>query len=117
MTHYLVELYSPRPAWLALDAGARTAFFQTIGAGLAALAKMGVEPVTLSEIDREMEHAAAQRFLAIWRCSDKAAANALAAGISASGWHEYFETLNAAGAEGDLPAHLGQLAAIQAVPT
>lgn len=112
MTHYLVELYAPKPAWLTLDAGGRAAFFKAVGTGLEALGDLGIEPVTLSEIDGDMEHAAPQRFLAIWCCSDKAAADALTAGIAASGWHDYFDTINAAGAQGDLTAHLGQLATL-----
>ncbi len=35
--HYLLELYSPKPAWLALDGAARQAYFDTVGAGMAAL--------------------------------------------------------------------------------
>ncbi|MDO5606044.1 MAG: hypothetical protein Q4G25_12870 [Paracoccus sp. (in: a-proteobacteria)] len=114
MTHYLVELYSPKPAWLALDEQARAAFFEAVGTGMEALGELGVEPLSLSEVDPRVDHAAPQQFLAIWRCADKAGMDALVAGISASGWHEYFKTINAMGAEGDLVAHLGQLAALRA---
>ncbi|HMQ40587.1 MAG TPA: hypothetical protein PKC09_04880 [Paracoccus sp. (in: a-proteobacteria)] len=110
MTHYLVELYSPKPTWAALDAAGRAAFFEEIGAGMGALVEMGVAPLTLSEVEAGFDNPAQQRFLAIWRCPDKAAAEALVSGISASGWHDYFETVNAVGAEAGLEAHLAQLA-------
>jgi hypothetical protein len=36
----------------------------------------------------------------------------LIAGITATGWHDYFDTINAAGAGTDLPGHLAQLAGV-----
>lgn len=112
MSHYLVEFYTPKPAWAALDAAGRADFFETIGAGMGALSELGVEPVTLSEIASDVIHAPAQQFLAVWRCPDRASVDALVDGIAASGWHDYFETVNAVGAAGDLEAHLGQLAQV-----
>jgi hypothetical protein len=41
MTHYLAELYSPKPAWLALDQNGRQQFFDAIGAGMGALSALG----------------------------------------------------------------------------
>lgn len=112
MSHYLVELYSPKPAWLALDLAGRQQFFAAIGDGMAALTALGVEPIALMETDATALHAASQSFVAIWRAPDAAAIRALVAGIAASGWHDYFETINAAGFGGDLTAHLAQLAAL-----
>ncbi len=36
----------------------------------------------------------------------------LIAGITATGWHDYFDTVNAAGAGTDLGGHLAQLAGV-----
>jgi len=41
MAHYLAELYSPKPAWLALDQTSRRQFFKAIGAGMGALSALG----------------------------------------------------------------------------
>lgn len=41
MAHYLIELYSPKPAWLALDQAGRAAFFDDVGAGMATLSDWG----------------------------------------------------------------------------
>ena len=84
MAHYLAELYSPKPAWLALDQTRRQQFFQSIGAGMAALAALGVEAVALGETDGATLHAPSQRFFAIWRGPDAAAIAALVSGIDAS---------------------------------
>lgn len=112
--HYLIELYSPKPAWLALDPQARGAFFQNIAAGMQALADHGIEAIALGQTDPAIPHGAAQQFFAIWRAADAAGIAALVAGIAASGWHDYFQTINASGAGDDLPAHLEQLATIPA---
>lgn len=112
MTHYLAELYTPKPAWLALDAQDRQSFFAGIGAGMAGLSALGVEPIALGEVDTKVLHAPPQSFFALWRCADEAALGALVSGIAASGWHDYFETVNAGGAGTDLLGHLTQLAAM-----
>ena len=109
--HYLLELYSPKPAWLALDGTARQAYFATVGAGMAALSGSGAEALAMGAVDGGKLHAAAQQFYAVWRFPDEAALDALLAGIAATGWHDYFETINAAGPAVDFPAHLAQLAA------
>ena len=112
MTHYLAELYSPKPAWLALDRRGRQQFFEAIGSGMGALSAIGVEAIALGETDAATLRAPSQKFFAIWRAPDAATMNALVSGISASGWHDYFETINAAGPGVDLNGHLAQLAAL-----
>lgn len=112
MTHYLAELYSPKPAWLTLHPEDRQRFFETIGAGMAKLSAIGVEALAFGETDGAIVHAPSQRFFAIWRSPDAAATQALAEGIAASGWHDYFETINAAGAGDSIDDHLAQLAGL-----
>ncbi len=111
MPHYLSELYTPKQAWLALDPAGRHRFFDAVGSGLADLSDLGVEPIAFGEVDAGTLHAASHAYFAIWRFPDEAALHALVSGIAASGWHDYFETINAAGRGIDLPGHLGQLAA------
>ena len=112
--HYLLELYSPKPVWLALDGAARQAYFASVGAGMAAMAAMpgsGAEALAMGAVDGGKLHAAAQQYYAVWRFPDEAALDALLAAIAATGWHDYFETVNAAGPAVDFPAHLAQLGA------
>ncbi|ACL60092.1 DUF6616 family protein [Methylobacterium nodulans] len=111
MHHMLIELYAPKPAWLRLDADARQAVFSRIGEGMGAILALGIEPLAFGEIAGDVANSAGQRFFAVWRAPDRSALDALVEGIAASGWHDYFETVNAAGEAVDLTAHLGQLAA------
>ena len=110
--HYLLELYSPKPAWLALDGAARQAYFDRIGAGMAALSGLGAEALAMGAVAGGKLHGAPQQCYAVWRFPDEAALDALLAGIAATGWHDYFETINAAGLGVDFPGHLAQLAAL-----
>ncbi|WP_225029103.1 DUF6616 family protein [Xinfangfangia pollutisoli] len=109
MPHFLAELYTPKPAWHALSDAQREAFFATIGSALPHLSSLGVEALALGKVDPGKLHSAAQTFFAIWRCPDDAALEALVSGIAQSGWHSYFETVNAGGAATDLAGHLAQL--------
>src|SRR3989442_10314825 len=43
MSHYLVELYSPNPAWLALPAAQRQQFLDAVASAMGGLAAMGVQ--------------------------------------------------------------------------
>jgi hypothetical protein len=114
MTHYLAELYSPKPAWTALDPAEKQQFFAAIGAGMTALSALGIEALAFGETDATKLHPASQQYFAIWRFVDEAALDALLDGIAASGWHDYFETINAAGPATDLVHHMGSLAAATA---
>lgn len=68
--------------------------------------------MTLSKTAPDTSGGTPHRFMAIWRCPDPAAAEAMLAGIAATGWHDYFDTVNAVGAETGLEAHLGDLATL-----
>ncbi len=110
MTHYLAELYSPKAAWLALSPEQRQDFFAMIGAGMSNLDKAGIEPLAFGQTDPSQLHPAQQQFFALWKFRDEAAVRILLEAIAATGWHEYFDTVNAAGAATDMPSHLAQLA-------
>ncbi|WP_420897131.1 DUF6616 family protein, partial [Chromobacterium haemolyticum] len=46
MAHYLVELYSPKPAWLALSFLHRTDFLDQIKTNMEALPGLGIQLLT-----------------------------------------------------------------------
>jgi hypothetical protein len=112
MTQTLIELYAPKPAWLLLTAEERQAFFARIGVGMNEILAFGIEPLAFGETTPSVLDGAGQRFFAVWRTPERTALDALVAGIAASGWHDYFETVNVAGQSVDLTTHLDQLAAV-----
>lgn len=111
MTYYLAELYSPKAAWLALDQAGRRRFFETIGTGMGPLLEMGIEPLASGETESTALYSSSQQFFALWRAPDQVAMNTLLSAIASTGWHDYFETINATGVGVNLPQHLTQLAA------
>lgn len=112
MSHYLVELYTPKAAWLTLADADRSAYFDAVGAGMASLSSQGIEALAFGESDATHPYAATQQFFAIWKFPTKDALKALVAGIDASGWHNYFDTVNTAGSGVNMSDHLAQLAAL-----
>ena len=110
MSHYLVELYSPKPGWLALPAAQRSQFLDGIKAGMGGLGELGVEILMLGQTEPGIDQASGRRFLGISRFPGARAPRALLAGMKASGWYAHFEHLNAAGAGGDFSSHLAELA-------
>jgi hypothetical protein len=109
MAHYLVELYTPNEAWLALSTAQRQQFLDHIGAAMGGLSSLGVEILTLTETTPAIDRDSGHRFLGIWRFPDTQARDALLTGIQASGWYGYFDHVNAAGGEGDFAGHLAAL--------
>lgn len=111
--HYLIELYTPKPAWLRLPASDRQAFLDAIAQAMAGMAEQGIELLTLAETDAGIDQASPHRYLGIWRFAGRQSRDALLAGIAASGWYAYFDHLNAACGTGDMPQHLRALQAVQ----
>lgn len=109
MSQYLVELYTPNTNWKALNTEQRMQFLSAISTAMSSLANMGVEVLTLTEIEPGLDQGSKHRFLGIWRFPDVQARDALLTGIKASGWYAYFDHVNAAGAVGDFARHLGAL--------
>lgn len=109
MPHYLAELYSPKQTWLNLTAAERQQFLEEVGAAMPALAALGVDAISLGQVDQTRLHTSGHQFYAIWRCTDDQALEALIAGIAQSGWHDYFDTINAGGEGCDFGQHLTQL--------
>lgn len=112
MSYFLAELYSAKPSWKALSGEARAAFFARIGAGMSALSQAGIEVITTGAVNTSLGHASPHEFFALWRCRDRQALSLLVEAIADSGWHDYFDTVNAAGKGVDFPAHLTQLTGV-----
>lgn len=106
----LVELYAPKPAWLSLNPVERQAFFARVGEGISAMTARGIEPIAFGDADPDLAHGTDRRFFAIWRVPDRTALDALVQGIGASGWHDFFDTINAAGPVTGIDEHIAQLA-------
>ncbi|MCG7220795.1 DUF6616 family protein [Acinetobacter sp. AG3] len=110
MNHYLIELYTPNAVWQALPIQERQQYLTDVGAAMGGLSSLGVELLTLTEIDTAADQSSYHRFMGIWRFPNQQARDALLTGIQASGWYDYFDHVNATGTEGDFQQHLDALA-------
>ena len=109
MSQYLVELYTPKTAWMALPSEKRGEFLDGIGSAMANLTALGVEVLALAEIESDIDHSSTHRFLGVWRFPDPQARDALLAGVKACGWYYYFDHVNAASNAGGFAPHLAAL--------
>ncbi|MDV3516318.1 DUF6616 family protein [Stenotrophomonas sp. C1657] len=112
MSHLLIELYTATPAWKALCAEQRNTFFTRIGVGMQQLDPARIVPLAMGRVASDVSYASTEQYYAVWRCGNRADADALMAAISATGWHDYFATTNAVGAVDAMAQHLADLAAL-----
>ncbi|WP_295516364.1 DUF6616 family protein [uncultured Stenotrophomonas sp.] len=110
MPHILIEHYTATHAWAALPPEQRNAFFARIGAGMQQFDATSIMPLAMGRVARDVPHGSTEQFYAVWQCASRADADALVAGISATGWHEYFTTTNTVGDVDEMPQHLHDLA-------
>ena len=112
MSYTLIELYTATPAWTALPPDQRTAFFTRIGAGMQQFDPVRIAPVAMGRVAEGAAHGGSEQFYAAWRCASREDADALLEGIAATGWHQYFATTNAVGADDGMGQHLADLATL-----
>ncbi|WP_353075883.1 DUF6616 family protein [Stenotrophomonas sepilia] len=112
MSYTLIELYTATPAWTALPRDQRTAFFTRIGAGMQQFDPVRIAPVAMGRVAGGAAYGGSEQFYAVWRCASREDADALLEGIAATGWHQYFATTNAVGADDGMGRHLADLAAL-----
>lgn len=109
--HVLVELYTPKQAWLSLSPGERERFVAAVRSALQALADAGVNCLALGRTDGTVDHATAHAYFGVWSAPDREALQILLQGIRASGWYEHFHHVNGAGRDDGVTGHLADLAA------
>lgn len=90
MDYTVVEMWTPNAAFLALSTSQREEFFATLGAGMGALAEIGVTSAGWGRTERADQSASYQWF-AIWTAPTREAVDAFLAGVMESGWYLYFD--------------------------
>ncbi|WP_103381914.1 DUF6616 family protein [Pseudonocardia dioxanivorans] len=94
--HTFIELWTPRPAWLALGADQRQAYLDAVAPALDKLVAAGVEIVGWGRIEDEPDgRGTGHRYVAIWRMPSAAEVALLRKLVADAGWFDYFEQVNA----------------------
>jgi len=110
MPHFMVELYQPKPSWLALTPAARHAFLEDLVTSLAPVLENGASAIALGAADPSKPQSA-NRFFALWQLRDEATSHDMLRITLAGGWYDYFDTITVVGESCELPDHLEQLVA------
>jgi haloalkane dehalogenase len=98
LSQIFIELYSYRPAWIALDQIERERFSGGVQAALAELGSKGVEVIGWGFNDLEADRRAPYDFFCIYRVPSFEFQRAFDDAITASGWHDFFEQHSVSGA-------------------
>jgi hypothetical protein len=93
-----VELWSARPAWLALSPEERAAYMDGIGPAIGQLLEAGIELLGFAVADQDALLASKHVYVGAWRMPSREHAILLEQAVDGARWHEYFEQVNARGA-------------------
>ncbi len=93
----LIELWSERPAWQAMDRAAREAFMAKVDAELAPVRASGI--TLLAAADLVADAPQGSRHIAIWRAETEEDAAAFRAALARAGWYAMFDQTDLVGHE------------------
>jgi len=94
---YIVELWSPTKKWLSLTQEARAEYVQNVGAAIGGLVEQGVEVITWSVNDKDIDNRGNFDYFAIWSFPNQEVANIFQKTVSGAGWYDYFDQINVGG--------------------
>ncbi len=95
--HLYVELWNARPAWLALSAEERGAYFEQVGPAIEQLTNAGVEIVGWAINDDDTPHSSGHTYIAVWKMPNLELVKMLEEIVEGAGWYNYFDQINARG--------------------
>jgi len=95
--HLYLELWKAKPAWRALAPAQREAFVAGLGPAIEKLLADGIELVGFARTDADTSHRAGYDYVAAWRMPTRELAVSFERTVDGSGFHDYFEQVNARG--------------------
>jgi len=107
--HVLVELYTPKPAWLSLASEERSRYLAGVRQAVVGLEAAGVTCFTLGRTDQTVDQASSHTYFGVWTARDEGALRLFLDGLQSSGWYHYFDHVNGAGRDEGLEHHLDEL--------
>jgi len=108
-----VEMWNAKPAWMALDDGARRAFMKQIAEFLEATEAPGVCHVDACCVnDGDTAMRVPYSYVVVWKMADASHVKTISDGTARMGWYAYFEQVNAGGVAKDAGALIADLIAI-----
>jgi hypothetical protein len=107
-----VELWKARPTWFALPREQRAAYASRIAQGCWRFVDSGIELIGWAP-NAAGAHRADYTWLALWKMPSAEHVQRFEESVERSGWHEYFEQVNAWGELSSVEAVLGRMARVE----
>ena len=95
--HLYVELWKARPSWLAMPATERADWVAKLGPLMEQLTSAGIELLGFAVTDADAPYGTDYPYMAVWRVPSLELVRQFEGGLQATGWHDYFEQVNARG--------------------
>ena len=97
MSFAFIELYNPRPSWLALSASAQQAYVQAVVGHVEQAVSSGVEILAFGTNAHATPHRSPYAYYCVYRLPNAEAAVEFEQLIQSAGWYDYFDQANLCG--------------------
>jgi len=108
MEHIFIELWKFNERWTGADLDTRTRYVQELMPSVQAIMDAGVEIIAWGYNDLDVDHRAPYDAFGVYRMPNRALFDEFQQAVSASGWYDYFDHVNAGGTPIAPGAMLGQ---------
>lgn len=95
--HVVIETWTPKNTWLAVDEETRRRFFEGVREAMGEMSKAGIETLGWGRVDQTADRSSSHEWFAVWRTPNPTMSAAFLDGVDRSGWYEYFEQVNVVG--------------------
>lgn len=100
--YIFVEMWKPKPSWLALSKEAREQYLNQVAPALQAMVDNGVEIIAWSLNDAATPYTTDHIYLGVYKFPTREQTVQFEQMVSAAGWYDYFYQINAKGVA-DMP--------------
>lgn len=111
----LMEVWSAKPAWLALDAGQQRLFLDEILAKVGPLMEAGLDLVASGVVEADFPNSLPHHYFAFWQAEDPSIVLQFGQVLLDGSWYGYFDQLNISGTAEPLPDVLARHIEVRAV--
>ncbi len=92
-----VELWNPKPTWLALPQQQRGEYMAQLRPAIAGILGAGVELVGWAVANDHTPYAADYSYIAVWKMPSEELVHQFEKTVEGAGWYNFFEQVNARG--------------------
>ncbi|TDC13427.1 hypothetical protein E1265_28035 [Streptomyces sp. 8K308] len=95
--HIVVEIWTPKPAFLDTPPDIREQIVGSVQEGVSQMAAVGITTLGWGRIAPTEDHPSGHDWFAVWQIPTAELVDTFFAGITESGWYEWFDQINVSG--------------------